>query len=515
MESVRDNPVTVARSANAVGKSFTAARIVVWFYLVHPDAKVYVAAAPPLENLKKILWGEISSIVRKHPDLFYGHKIKSLDIIRPEIIKNLESFITGVTIPTSGTSAEREGKFSGKHAPHLLFVVDEGDAVPDEVYRGIESCMSGGEARMLIMFNPRARTGPVYFKERNRQAKIIHLSAFNHPNVITGQDVIPGAVTRNITVRRINEWTRPLAPDEKQDHNCFAVPDVLDGYQATALDGRLYPPLQSGIRKVREESPEFWYMVLGLYPTQSVFQLISEEWVARAMSRCQAYVAQYGEVPPPGAQPTLGIDLAEYGPDYNVACPRYGNFVARLLTWAGVDMDMSAQTALKIYKDLNAKIAFVDATGIGSGVAPSMVRKGYDQDLDVRAVSVKVSEKPSPLFKTETGEFRFMRDQLWWMVREWLRTDKGAMLPPDEILREDLLAPEYTVKPNGKIEITSKEVLRDQLKRSPDRGDALCMTFAPFSRPTWISVGDIIYRQTPAHEPVNQGGDTFAEWVDR
>jgi len=152
---------------------------------------------------------------------------------------------------------------------------------------------------------------------------------------------------------------------------------------------------------------------------------------------------------------------------------------------------------------------------IGSGVAPSMVRKGYDQDLDVRAVSVKVSEKPSPLFKTETGEFRFMRDQLWWMVREWLRTDKGAMLPPDEILREDLLAPEYTVKPNGKIEITSKEVLRDQLKRSPDRGDALCMTFAPFSRPTWISVGDIIYRQTPAHEPVNQGGDTFAEWVDR
>ena len=40
--------------------------------------------------------------------------------------------------------AVREAKFSGKHAPYLLFILDEGDAIGDEVYRGIESCMSGG-----------------------------------------------------------------------------------------------------------------------------------------------------------------------------------------------------------------------------------------------------------------------------------------------------------------------------------------------------------------------------------
>jgi len=68
-ESVRDNPVTIARSANAVGKTFTAARIAVFFYRVFDDAKVYLTAAPPLDNLRRILWGEIMSIVRKQPKL--------------------------------------------------------------------------------------------------------------------------------------------------------------------------------------------------------------------------------------------------------------------------------------------------------------------------------------------------------------------------------------------------------------------------------------------------------------
>ena len=75
----------------------------------------------------------------------------------------------------SGTEAQREAKFSGKHAPYLLFILDEGDAIPDEVYRGIESCMSGGHARLLIMFNPRAEVGEAYRMERDGRANVIKL----------------------------------------------------------------------------------------------------------------------------------------------------------------------------------------------------------------------------------------------------------------------------------------------------------------------------------------------------
>ena len=151
MESVRDHMITVAKSANATGKTHAAARIAIWWFKCFQDSQVYTGAAPPESNLKRLLWGEIGNIVEKHPELFSQDKITTLNVLR-----SAKSFCAGVSIPASGTEAQREAKFSGKHAPHLLFILDDGDAVPDEVYRGIESCMSGGHARLLVMFNPRA-----------------------------------------------------------------------------------------------------------------------------------------------------------------------------------------------------------------------------------------------------------------------------------------------------------------------------------------------------------------------
>jgi hypothetical protein len=477
MLSVRDNPITIARSANAVGKSHGAARIAMWWFATRPEAKVYVTAAPPLENLKRILWGEIASIVDKKPELFVRYRTKSLKIVR-----NSQSFIDGVAIPTSGTSEEREAKFSGKHAPYLLFIVDEGDAVPDEVYKGIESCMSGGVARLLVMFNPRAQAGPVYLKERDHQANVVRLTAIDHPNVTSGSIVIPGAVTREVVVRRINEWTRPAAANEAIDQNFWLVPDYLVGATAVGLDGNTYPPLEAGYRRVNE--PSFFYMVLGDYPPQGVAQLISQVWIDAARARWDLYVAAHGETPPAGVQPIIGIDIAELGTDSNVCCPRYGGFVARLKSWSSVDADMSATRALESYRALNAQIAFIDGTGVGASVAPSMVRQSRGSDNVVRAIGVKVSEKPGIFIKSELGEFRTMRDQLWWAVREWLRTDSGAMLPPDPMLLEELRVPTYDV-PGGKIEVMPKQQMRQLLRRSPDRADALCLTFAPIAKPTF------------------------------
>ena len=224
MESVRDNIITLARSANAVGKTHGAARVAIWFYKCFGNCQVYTAAAPPESNLRNLLWGEIGNIIEKHPDLFKRDEVKNLHVSR-----SAQSFLTGVTIPTSGSEAQREAKFSGKHSPNLLFVVDEGDAVPDEVFRGIESCMSGGHARLLIMLNPRAEAGEAYRMSRDRKAKVVSLSAFNHPNVVEGRDVIPGAVTRETTVRRINQWCRPLAEGEPVDGECFELPKFLEG----------------------------------------------------------------------------------------------------------------------------------------------------------------------------------------------------------------------------------------------------------------------------------------------
>lgn len=470
MESVRDNRVTYARSANGVGKTFGAADIGIWFYKAFPDSQVYTTAAPPEGNLKRLLWGEIGNRTETHPSLFGDDQINVLHIARSP-----KSFLTGVTIPASGTSEQREAKFSGKHAPNLLFIVDEGDAVPEEVYKGIESCMSGGHVRLLVLFNPRMKSGTVYRNEQTGQAKIVHLSAFNHPNVRTRQNVIPGAVDRETTTRRINQWTRPLTPDEKPDNECFTTPDFLVGYVARRLDGTDYLPLPPGTRKIT--NPTFSYMVLGEYPAQASNQLISEIWLNDARARWDAYVAKYGEIPPKDVKPLMGLDVAEFGADSNAECFRYGGWVAPIITWGDMDPDATATRAAEDCKVRKAIRANVDGTGVGAGVAPKMTRLGC------KAESIKVAS--SPTVKVEEGEFDNLRDQLWWLTREWLRTDPGAMLPPDEILLEELSIPTYQVR-NGKLKIMSKDVMKDLLKRSPDRAESLILTFAP--KPKWRKI---------------------------
>jgi hypothetical protein len=340
--------------------------------------------------------------------------------------------------------------------------------------------MSGGVARLLIMFNPRGQTGAPYRMIRDGRANVVKLSAFNHPNVFTGEDTLPGAVTRETTVRRINEWCRPLAPDEKQDTECFKLPEFLDGSIALDQKNQPYSPLKPGWYKVVE--PSFWYMVLGEYPPQGVSQLISREWISRARARWDAYVSEHGEVPPDGTIPIMGLDVAEFGIDKDVSCFRHGGFVERLVIWSGVDPIETGDRAFEEYAIRSAAQANVEAIGVGAAVAPYMRKK------KVNAHSIKISEKPTQ--ETEMGKFRILRDQLWWAIREWLRIDPGAMLPPDEYLVEELATPTYQVR-NGKIMVMQKDDMREILSRSPDRAESLMMTFA---EPDTVFTPDVLDR---------------------
>lgn len=468
MYSVRDNMVTVARSANATGKTHAAARVATWWYKCFPGSQVYTAAAPPEKNLVNLLWGEINGLVERSPLLFEGDKVSHLSIK-----STAQNFLIGVTIPTSGTKDQREAKFSGKHAPNLLFIIDEGDAVPDEVYKGIESCMSGGNARLLVMFNPRSQMGEVYRMERDGEANVVHLTAFKHPNVISGQDVIPGAVTRNTTVRRIRTWCRPLIEGEQKGTDCFELPGFLENVVGLDRNNNPLPALDPGWYRVM--NPAFSYMVLGEYPSMGEKQLISADWIARARTRWDQWVAQYGEVPPAHTSGVMGLDVADMGEDSNCACFRYGGYVERLVLWGGVDAYVAAERGSNEFLERSQiEAAKIDRTGVGAGVAPRMQRNGCP------AVGVHMGSAPT--YDTELGKFLQIKDQLLWSVREWLRTDDTAMLPPDELLIEELRCFTYnTDNHRGYIQIMSRSDVKERIGRSPDRATALGLTFAPKS----------------------------------
>lgn len=462
MEAVVDNRVVHGKSGNSVGKSFSASRIALWFFLTRPHSQVYLTAAPPLANLSSILFGALSTIVNEHPKLFEGFTSKRLYLRRSPA-----SFIMGLTVPSSGTSAEKIARFSGKHAKDgVLMIFDEASAVPDECFSGASTCASDDESRIVAIYNPHYRSGSCYLAEKEGRAKVIELSALRHPQVIENrEDITPGTVTSNVTLLRINTMTRLLQDGELQDSSCFEPPDYLIGRTCVDEKGELLPPLEAGVRKIIV--PAFATIVLGQYPPATDDQLISHDWIDKARSRWDSYVAEYGEVPPSYTSAIAGCDISEFGADYNSLSLRYGNYVPRLITWQGMDVLASGDRIAEILKPLKVSRVCVDGTGLGSGTAAHLAR------LNTPAISVKVASSPTQ--KTELGEFGILRDELLWKTREWLRVDQ-AMLPPDPQLIEELVVPTYSVD-RGKIRIMPKPDIKKLLRRSPDRMDSLALTF--------------------------------------
>jgi len=473
--SVVENPVTIAQSGNGTGKSWIEARLAVWFYRCQPNPQVYCAAAPPESNLENILWAEITAVTDRHPYLIKDSSVRAFKIAR-----NSKEFITGVAIPATGTDNQKQTRFGGKHAPSMLHLVDEGDGVPDPVFAGIETCQSGGLGRRLITFNPKERMGKVYRMIKEGQAHVIKLTAFSHPNVITGENIVPGAVDRATTVRRIAQWTRPLAPGEARDKTCFELPEYLVG--AVPIDQRNKPltPLAAGWYKIIEH--QFSHVVLGEYPAQADNQLISEEWIDKARSRYDLFVAAHGVIVPETIRCTGGLDIADGGKDNSVWCKRFGNFVHPLVSWQKQDVievgDL-VQADLIVQGITSLTAIYCDGTGVGAGTAPYMVRQ-----YALPAVKVMVAWAATD--KTDLGEFGILLDQLMWEVREWLRNDL-AMLPPDPELIEELLAFNYEVK-GGKVKVSSTDDVKKLLARSPDRARALMLSFM---KSGWFSEMDL------------------------
>ena len=337
--------------------------------------------------------------------------------------------------------------------------------------------------RTLIMLNPRRKRGAVYRMQRDGVCNVVHMSAFSHPNVISGNNLIPGAVDRNTTVRRIAQMCRPMTDDESAVQqraddvsqfggDVFRLPPFLAGCVPIDQKNCQLEPLKEGYYVVKE--PSFCHMVMGTYSGRAVNQLIHDDWIAAARNRWDVWVGQSGCTAPVGAEGVAGLDVGEFGSDPSALCYRYaGGYVHHVDLWRGLDPLSTAERAMLCCRKKSGIVAImVDGNGVGSGVAPIMMRQG------VAARSVKTQEGPDDReVEPEFGEFKILRDQLAWQLREWLRTDPTSMLPPDEELLEELRIIAYNT--DGRyVRVMTKGVIKDNIGRSPNKFDALCLTFA-------------------------------------
>lgn len=201
-----------------------------------------------------------------------------------------------------------------------------------------------------------------------------------------------------------------------------------------------------------------------------VWQLIPTEWVKAAMARWRPRDVK-------GPMSAIGLDIARGGIDQTTAARRHGTWFDELRTVPGIATKDGPQAAGFVAPLIcNGAPVAIDAIGVGTSALD------FIKGLNITCVPVVGSEKSEMMDKTGNLHFRNKRAEMYWLMREALdpTAENPISLPPDDELLGDLCAVRYKVVQAGRfaaILIRDKDEIREVLGRSPDKGDAVAMTF--------------------------------------
>jgi hypothetical protein len=199
----------------------------------------------------------------------------------------------------------------------------------------------------------------------------------------------------------------------------------------------------------------------GAYEETSDAQLIPGAIVARAR-KCKVQCTPADEL-------ILGVDVARYGDDETVIAIRRGRD-AYSEPWINLRQLDTMETAARVadhIRRLKPDAVFVDETGVGAGVCDRLRQLGFP------IIPVNFGSKPDG---NTDAKCRNKRAEMWVRMREWLRSEVG--IPDDPQLEAQLTAVEYKHDEHNAILLEKKEDMRKRGLPSPDRADALALTFA-------------------------------------
>jgi hypothetical protein len=199
--------------------------------------------------------------------------------------------------------------------------------------------------------------------------------------------------------------------------------------------------------------------VSGQFPSSSDRQFIPTNLVDAAFGK-HLEKHQYDFAPS-----IVTCDPAWSGADELVIGHRKGLFFEVLETTAKNNNDVLVAQKLMAYQDKhNAVMVNIDA-GYGTGIYSAGVTFG-------RTNWNLVWFSGAALDKGILNK----RTEMYMAVRRWLT--EGGAIPKDQVLYENLIAPETLPRNDGKVALEGKEDMKKRKLPSPGRSDALALSFA-------------------------------------
>lgn len=197
-------------------------------------------------------------------------------------------------------------------------------------------------------------------------------------------------------------------------------------------------------------------------------QVIPTAWVEAAQAR---WTPDGGERWPLSQ---IGVDPAWGGEDEFAIALRRGPWLAPLKTYPGAAVANGIVGAELIWSAVGSREVPVQIDAIGGGLScVDQCTTAYRMLVVPLIGSERTDETTRAADPRARIRFANRRAKWYWRMRELLdpsNTERYA-LPPDPVLKADLTAVRWTMTTRG-LAIEEKDLVRQRLGRSPDRGEA-------------------------------------------
>jgi len=194
LESVRDNIKTHVRSGHQIGKTMTAACVILWFLDCFRPSRAITTSAT-WTDVEMKLWGAIRDLYIKNGSWL------GKDIGRATLKLRDRWYALGL-------SPDRVEPFQGHNDKYVLVVFDEGSSIDQK----FSDAADAEATRLLEIGNPLIARGPFFKHAKSSEYNHIHVSCLDHPNYILQKEVIPGGPRFEWVESRKTHWgeTSPL-----------------------------------------------------------------------------------------------------------------------------------------------------------------------------------------------------------------------------------------------------------------------------------------------------------------
>lgn len=182
-------------SATGTGKTYLAALLCLWFSACFEDSLV-VTTAPKEGQLTTQLWKEIGRAWPKFKAAYPWASKVTLRVRMKDGSGEQETWAILGYACAIGSVEESATKAQGFHAAHMLIVTEETPGIDPAVMTAFKNTCTGDHNVRLALGNPDHPRDSLHRFCAEKDVVAVRISAFDHPNVVCGREVIPGAVGR-------------------------------------------------------------------------------------------------------------------------------------------------------------------------------------------------------------------------------------------------------------------------------------------------------------------------------